>query len=364
MGILRKACRNCTSAKRKCVVQLPKCARCAQKGLTCTYDLEHLNAPTGPAEETPQLSFNPSTCDSPGYCVFKTLQLRPSSIDPAICRPGHSDAFELMRLGFQAVPDLIKADKPAVFVHPKLKAHSSYYDHLAIFREAGVFAVTEQRFNYLLQLDIRTVTMEEALTAVQALLIYLATFLFAYVGTGKRSHTDQYLNILYKWTQTIFPSAQNRMPRDQSPWQEWLFGESVRRTIIMSYALTMAMDSFEHGYCSNWLFLESLPFDSRAGLWMAESPQAWIAAARTKTGEEVGERLSSYHEYSESLKGMKDDFKGDMFLRLLVISHNEDYVAACYHPCKPVGTIPTLGIGHGNIIRFNVAYSKTWTGGN
>lgn len=320
MGVLRKACRNCTSAKRKCVVQLPKCARCVHKGLTCTYDLEHLNAPTGPAEETPNLSFNPSNCDSPGYCVFKTLTIRPSSIDPAVCRPGHTDAFELIRLGFQSVPEFIKAENPAVFVHPKLKTHSDCYDHIAVFREAGVFAVKEQNLDSLLQLDIKTVPMEEALTAVQALLIYLATFLFS-TGSGQ-SHTEKYLNILFEWTQIIFPSAQNKIPRGQSPWQEWLYGESVRRTILMSYALTMAMSSFKYGYCANWLFLESLPFDNRAGLWMAESPQAWIAAARAKTGEEVGERLSSYHEYSESMKGVGGDFHGDVFLRLLVSSHN------------------------------------------
>lgn len=269
----------------------------------------------------PQLSFNPSNCDTPGYCVFKTLKIRPEDIDPAICIPGHEDAYELVRLGFQSVPGFLKMGKPAVFVHPKLKMRYSCYDHVAVFREIGTAAVNERNFTNLLQLNIKTVPMEEALTAVQALLIYLATFLFAWKESEEHD-TVQYMNTLFAWTQALFPSAQNEMPRDQSPWQEWLFAESVRRAILMSYALTMAMSSFKYGYCSNWLFLESLPFDSRAGLWMAESPQAWIAAARARTGEEVGERLQSYHEYSESLIGVKDDFHGDVFLKLLVNSHN------------------------------------------
>jgi hypothetical protein len=216
---------------------------------------------------------------------------------------------------------MLKADKPATFVHPRLKMRQHCYDHVAIFREIGNAAINERNFNDLLQLDIKAVPMEEVLTAVQALLIYLAAFLFA-PNEGEQLDPVQLTNTLFAWTQALFPSAQNQMPRDQSPWQEWLFAESVRRTILMSYAITMAMSSFKYGYCSNWLFLESLPFDSRAGLWMAESPQAWIAAARVRTGEEVGEHLQSYHEYSESRIGMKDDFHGDFFLRLMVNSHN------------------------------------------
>lgn len=323
MGSLRKACHSCTASKRKCVVQLPKCIRCAQKGLPCTYDLEPLNnVACSSVEEQPKLTFNSSNCDSPGYCVFKTLAIRPPDIDPSICRPGHEDAFELVRLGFQGVPDMLKAHKPAIFVHPKLKYHGDINDHLGVFRKSGADAVNTQNFQSLLKLNIYTASLEERLAAVQSLLIYLATFLFSYIGT-KGAHTLDSLNILSDWTQALFSSKERTSKhRDQSPWQSWLLGESIRRTIIMSYALTMAISSFEYGYCSNWLFLESLPFDNRAGLWMAESPQAWIAAAAAKTGEEVREKLSSFHEYSESLVGKEDDFHGDTFLRLLVNSHN------------------------------------------
>lgn len=242
-------------------------------------------------------------------------------MDPAVCRPGHKDAYEIIRLGFQTVPEMLKADKPAVFVHPRLKMRHHIYDHVAVFRQIGNAAVTKQNFTNLLRLDIKAVSMEEVLTSVQALLIYLATFVFP-LNEGEQIDPVPYLNTLFAWTQALFPSAQNEMPRDQSLWQEWLFAESVRRTILMSYAMTMATSSFKYGYCANWLFFESLPFDSRAGLWMAESPQAWIAAARVRTGEEVGEQLQSYHEYCEGRMGMKDDFQGDVFLKLLVNTHN------------------------------------------
>ncbi len=153
--------------------------------------------------------------------------------------------------------------------------------------------------------------VKEALTALQALLVYLATSLFS-SDQSERKNAERFLDVLSEWTQTLLSSAQTRMPRNQSPWQDWLFGESVRRTIIMSYALSLTLSSFSYGYCSNWLFVESLPFDRRAGLWMAESPQAWIATAQSRNGEEVGERLSPFHEFAEHLDGSDFTFCGDV----------------------------------------------------
>lgn len=90
----------------------------------------------------------------------------------------------------------------------------------------------------------------------------------------------------------------------------------------MAYVLNMAVFSYRDGYCSNWLFVESLPFDARPGLWMAESPQAWLAVAHAKFGEEVGDRLNSYHEFAEAFRGETPDFGGDVLLTLVVVAHN------------------------------------------
>lgn len=68
--------------------------------------------------------------------------------------------------------------------------------------------------------------------------------------------------------------------------------------------------------------MESLPFDERPGLWMAVTPQAWIAAAFVKFGEEVGEQLKSYHEFAENFYGQTPDFCGDGFLTLAAFAHN------------------------------------------
>jgi hypothetical protein len=90
----------------------------------------------------------------------------------------------------------------------------------------------------------------------------------------------------------------------------------------MAYALNMTVFGYKSGYCPNWLFLESLPFDARPGLWMARSPQAWISAAHAGFSEEVGQRLNSYHEFTEAFHAQTPDFCGDVFLTLLTYVHN------------------------------------------
>ncbi|KAL4911227.1 hypothetical protein BDW74DRAFT_6283 [Aspergillus multicolor] len=313
MTSLRKACRNCTASKRKCIIQVPKCTRCAQRGLQCTYDLEPLSAPVAQLKDTPQLTWNPWASEAPGYCLLRRIQTRPGNIDPAICRPGHESTLEVLRLGYQSVQSLLRSGKPALFVHSKLQLHGNHnYLEPLVKSETSL---DYEGFMRLAKLDIGALPIKEALTALQALTIYLANF--ALDGQD----VEGFLDLLVEWSQALLASAQTRMPLEHSPWQTWLFGESVRRTIVMSYALAMAINSFTNGYCTYWMFLESLPFDRRAGLWVAESPQAWIANAGVRHGEEVGEQLISFHEFGQSHHKPGDDFWGDSFLSLVAISH-------------------------------------------
>ena len=318
MTTLRQACNNCTVSKRKCIVLLPKCARCAQRGLACVYNLEHLNAPSGHPEEVygSQAGLYPH-----GYCLLKTVASCGSAADPAISKPGQSHTLELVRRGYQAVPNLLRAGKPAIFVHPKFRAHSDARNHLDVFATQGESGVIYEDYQRLVQLDAKTLPMHEALTALQALLIYMGTFILSPSRVERDSAEESFI-VLSEWTQNLLESVQRWIPRHQSSWQAWILGESVRRTIIMSYGLSMSSNCFKYGYCSNWLFMESLPFDKRPGLWMAQSPQAWIASAGVKTGADVGERLSSLHEFAEDLKEDDQGFCGDLFLFLLMTSHN------------------------------------------
>ncbi|KAL6886762.1 hypothetical protein GGI43DRAFT_418319 [Trichoderma evansii] len=319
MATIRKACRNCTSSKRKCTIQIPQCERCSMKGLRCVYDLEPLSASAVDSEKNHKAA--PSTFNDieSGYCVMKTFASCPSSI-PGICNPEESIILDTMHLVAQSVHDLLWKRKPAMFIHPGLHMQGNY-NHYGMLVENQFGGVNHLGFKRLLKVDIEAVPILEALTAVQALLIHMTVSLFS-SDPVERVNAEKAIDILCVWTQTLLTYAQPKLPAALSPWQTWLFGESVRRTIIISHAVALFFLSLKRGFCSNCLFFESLPIDRRPGLWLAESPQAWIAAAGVKLGKEVGERLSSLHEFAQDLDMTSPDFSGDIFLTVLAIGHN------------------------------------------
>jgi hypothetical protein len=224
MSTLRKACTNCTTSKRKCVVQKPKCTRCSQKNLECVYDLEPLNAPPTESEKILTFGFNPSNCDSLGVCIIRTLKHRAPDTDPAICTPGCNNALEITRLGFDTVPELIRAKKPALFVHPKLQL-PSIYNHFTGLVEKDAKGVSCESFKRLIQINIKTVSPIETLTALQALVVHLAASSFSSFP-NEQEEAEKARRILCDWTQALLACVDAGMPKSQSLWQDWLLGES------------------------------------------------------------------------------------------------------------------------------------------
>lgn len=224
MLILRKACGNCTTSKRKCVIQKPKCVRCSQKNLECVYDLEPLNVPPTESEKRLTFTCNMSNCGSLGACILKTLKLRAPDLDPQISDPGHGHILEITRLGFDTVPELIRVRKVASFVHPMLQL-PGICNHFTALVETETKGVSCESFKRLIQIDIEGVSPKEVLTALQALLVHLAASNFSSSST-EQQEADKSLSILSKWTQTLLACADAGMPKSQSLWQDWLLGES------------------------------------------------------------------------------------------------------------------------------------------
>jgi hypothetical protein len=188
------------------------------------YDLEPLNTPPTEFEKVHTFGFNLSNYNALGVCIIRTLQLRASGADPAICAPGHENVLEVIRLGFDAVPGLIRARKPASFAHPKLQL-LGIYNHFTALVEKEAKGVSCESFKHLIQIDIKTVSPKEALTALQALLVHLAASVFSSCPV-EQEEADKSLSILSEWTQTLLACVDAGMPKNQSPWQDWLLGES------------------------------------------------------------------------------------------------------------------------------------------
>ncbi|KAL7916932.1 hypothetical protein GGI35DRAFT_434301 [Trichoderma velutinum] len=319
MTTIRKACRNCTSSKRRCTIQVPQCDRCSMKGLQCIYDLEPLTASAVDMTKNSKAALNTFNDTVIGYCVMTTLASLPSS-GLGICKHEKTFILDMMHFAVQSVHELLWKGKPALFIHPGLHIKGNY-NHYAALTENQTGSVNHPYFKCLLKVDVEAVPILEALTAFQAFLIHMTVSLFS-LDSSEQANAEKFIPILSVWTQTLLIQAQLRLPATLSPWKTWLFGESVRRSILMSHAVCLLFSSLKHGLCSPCLFLESLPIDRRQGLWMAESPQAWIATAGVKIGKEVGERLSSLHEFAQDLDIKSVEFSGDIFLTLVAIGHN------------------------------------------
>ena len=322
-NVLRKACRNCTRSKRRCSVQLPSCTRCTNKGLACEYDLEPLStrreSTESTATHTAELCFLDLVSSLSTQRTYSTISIP----------MGQSQIRYVIWL-LRQTPGLVNAGEVSALVHPKLQFRG---DRNYLARIAKMLERSEsQEFHELLAVDIGNIPLGDAITAIQALVLYLIQFLFD-VDSRVQASTESHLWLLRQWVGILWTSAWTRVPTGLSPWQAWLLGETTRRTIILSYIVMCSFTGWKYGYCLHRLLFESLPFDGRVGLWRADSPQAWIAAAGVKTGLEVGTQLESFHEFGgKVLQSFNPD--DDAFMVLVHIAHNGKKAYAGITPCQ------------------------------
>lgn len=195
-----------------------------QKDLECVYDLEPLNGlPTEP-ERVVKYEFDSLSIHLVGVCIIKTLKGRAPNLDPALCPPGQASALAIIKLGFDTVPDLLRAGRPGLFVHPQIKLPGAT-NHFSTLVEDQARGVGCESFKRLIQILIKSVSPREALTALQALLVHLAASIFSPLP-AERNEADRFLETLADWTQTMLACVDAGMPRGHSSWQDWLLAES------------------------------------------------------------------------------------------------------------------------------------------
>jgi hypothetical protein len=224
MQTLSKACTNCTSSKRKCTLQKPKCVRCSQKKLECVYNLDPLSTSPTEYERARTLGFDASTARTLGICLIRYIDTRSPYTDLAVFGPRHNNSLEVVRMGYQTVAGAIRTGRPASFVHPKLRVRAGH-DHLAGFAANEEQGVRCGSFQQLIEVDMEAADLGEALTALQALMIHLAASCFSPCPL-EQDTADKSLTFLSEWTQAMLARAEAGMPTTQSPWQDWLLGES------------------------------------------------------------------------------------------------------------------------------------------
>lgn len=143
--------------------------------------------------------------------------------------------------------------------------------------------VLEAKTASLVQQVHQTTSLEDLLASIQALMLFHIIQLFD-GDIRQRSIAERNMDTLRTWTIRLQVQAEDL--GNAASWQEWIFAESIRRTVIFSALIDSLYSSLKHGYCKNVKVLSMLPFTSRSRLWDLTTNAAWSAES-SQSGSDV-----------------------------------------------------------------------------
>lgn len=347
---LRRACHACIVAKRRCQPQLPQCSRCLEKSIPCTYDLEPL-AEASPFIQPASQGFKPhddqqtpsqhhqqssfaifDNAASAQQAAIRGMQLESQGVTPPELRMVAADQELIPWFVGQImqIPDVIIRNKSSPFVHAQLYQEDA--DSLARMQHISRLYKSTSRtsaeevillpsknvqLQQLTSIDIRHLPPSGILKAVHELALYLTIYLGNNLPARYESEVQQYPDLLVGWIEYLWTATKDPSNHDSSQWHSWLVAESARRSIIACHFIKAAISIIRSGYCLYVPFLESVPFDTRMGVWEATSEDSWQSAV-TKHGGQP-EVLTSFREFIESSQDLSHIREEGVFQKILLM---------------------------------------------
>lgn len=156
-------------------------------------------------------------------------------------------------------------------------------------------ALLHRQIVSLIQTAKKTTDFEELVACVQALT--LAQCLQLSEGNIRGPAVEKSLEFLAALAHRMWYLVPRELPSSMSPWHAWVFGETVRRTIVFSHLVIAAFSFLTRGYACRTPFIDALPFDGRTYLWDARSEQTWA-----KYNTQRDPTMVSVIEYSDLLQ--------------------------------------------------------------
>lgn len=179
----------------------------------------------------------------------------------------------------------------------------------------------------LIQTAKKTTDFEELVACVQALT--LAQCLQLSEGNIRGPAVEKSLEFLAALARRMWYLVPRELPSSMSPWHAWMFGETVRRTIVFSHLVIAAFSFLTRGYACRTPFIDALPFDGRTYLWDARSEQDWA-----KYNTHRGFPMVSVIEYADLLQSGRalcfSSFEG------LIIATCRGLVLPIHEPAKVI----------------------------
>ena len=216
----------------------------------------------------------------------------------------------------RCIPSLVLKRTNAPFIHPGLYGGASHRYLDAVYCKE---IAPKSLFSELLALDAETGPLIDLLAAAQGLILFLIQYIFDRERTWP---AGPFFDLLGEWRAILFRSAASRIPGSSNPWHRWILAESVRRTILMSYLLGGTYSAWKDGWCAHEMFCEALPFSTRGALWLAATPEEWLAIADDGTLASAVNELVSFHEFTDTFARAPFDPGDDLFQELLLVAHH------------------------------------------
>lgn len=138
--------------------------------------------------------------------------------------------------------------------------------------EDMVFRILETKSSQLAYRDYQHESIANLLAATQALMIFQTIQLFD-GNIRQRSIAERDIIHLKSMVEQL--RVRSIELRSALTWQAWIFGESLRRTVLLAYMIEDIFHMLQKGYCSNVPTLSVLPITIGGNLWEAKSDVSW-----------------------------------------------------------------------------------------
>jgi len=351
---LRKACHACTSAKRRCIPQLPKCPRCVEKELACAYDLEPVSSYLAIARKPLPVKAYKSA-NRPLDLVFPSVasahlaSMRSFGLNGFDSKDGlpmiaNSETFSLALRHLRRIPLCTVRHQSTPFAHARIfsacrrESLPSLREGVDDTSESAIFQqLLQAEKPFLLSVDVQSLTFTEFLGSFNKLIaVILGLFLSNNAPTDVAEAAE--FNVLVEqfisWRQHLYAVVPQKLGGELSAWQAWVIAETARRSIIAGVIMTGTLEILQKGYCHLQPLSEALPFDARTGLWEAETEEEWQAMAAVHGGPESS--LMSWREFIESGGPAPRGHLDGMLQRLLLVGYFSKAAADCQLEDNPI----------------------------
>ncbi len=195
--------------------------------------------------------------------------------------------------------------------------------------ELFVFGDISRKAKNLVEMQQPFMSPVDLLASTQALLLYQIMRLFD-GDIRQRADAESHEAILNSWTEqlvvrvlrlcsTVDPEALSQESTPIYSWNDWVFEESCRRTVLTSFMLQGVYSFLKYGYDNVTGKINKLCFTAQAGLWNAKSEYHWRETLKEKAHFKV-----TIGEWDSSMEGVRPEDLEELGMMIYVLYKGMD----------------------------------------